>query len=269
MLECVYKIIPLLMSVLFFPLRYFSSFTNSTGVCSAFQSYLIEKKIYTQQRKHSVNTLLKCIYFTLLLTLFTSCNKNICSPEKEEVSECLGDILWNDLRKESTDYDLEIVLETIRKNSQGKREVSKNPRTILSKHLEKTSERETVTALKRAEDFLANLSSQKGSTIFLSGKLVYTILNPGNGPKVKKDSSPLMHFSEKDLDGEILYDTYKSNSPIRLELDGTILGFKLGVTGMQVGERREIVVHPDFAYKKLGKTKPNQLLIYDVTILEE
>ena len=101
------------------------------------------------------------------------------------------------------------------------------------------------------------------------GKLLYKVLNSGTGSAIKEDSFPLVHFTEKDLDGEILYDTHKSNSPIRLALDETILGFKLGVTGMKVGERREIVVHPDLAYKKLGKTKPNQLLIYDVTVLEE
>lgn len=205
----------------------------------------------------------------LLLALCTSCNQGKRCLEKKEISECLGDILWNDLRKESVEYDLETVLSTIRKNAEGKREISKNPRMELSKHIEKANDANALVALSRAEDFLKNLSTQKGAVALKPGKLFYKVLNSGAGPTIKESSSPLLHFTEKDLDGEILYDTHKSNSPMRLALDETILGFKLGVTGMKVGERREIFVHPDLAYKKLGKTKPNQLLIYDVTVLEE
>ncbi len=57
--------------------------------------------------------------------------------------------------------------------------------------------------------------------------------------------------------------------PIHLRITETIAGFKKGVDGMKVGEWRQIYVHPNLAYKKLGKSKPNQLLIYDVTIVEE
>lgn len=97
--------------------------------------------------------MIKYIYFILLLALCTSCNKDTCSSEKKEVSECLGDILWNNLCKESVDYDLGTVLETIRKNSQGKRVASKNPRIQLSKHIEKANEKDASIALKRAEVF--------------------------------------------------------------------------------------------------------------------
>ena len=38
---------------------------------------------------------------------------------------------------------------------------------------------------------------------------------------------------------------------------------------MRVGEKREIYVHPDLAYKKLGKTKPNQLIIYEVVAIKD
>ena len=98
------------------------------------------------------------IYFLLFLALYTSCNQDKCCIEKKEVSECLGDILWNELRKESVDYDLETVLNTIRKNSERKREASKNPRMELSKYIEKANEANALVALRRAEDFLENLS---------------------------------------------------------------------------------------------------------------
>lgn len=210
--------------------------------------------------------MIKYIYFLLFLSFCTSCSKDACSVEKKEVSELLGDILWNTLSKESIEYDLETVLDTIRKNSQGKKKVSENPRIQLSKYIEKANETKALIALKQAEDFIAYISSQKESKTLLPGKLLYRVLKQGTGPIITENSSPLLHFIEKDLDGEVLYNTYQTNVPLRLPLKETILGFKLGIEGMQVGERREVIVHPDLAYKKLGKTKPNQLLIYDVTI---
>lgn len=135
----------------------------------------------------------------------------------------------------------------------------------VSKYLEAYEEKAQA-SLKLAEKFLAEQSEHK---ILIPGKLIYKILSPGDGPIVEENSSPLLHFTERDMDGDILFDTFKQNSPLHLPLTETILGFKLGVTGMKAGERREIYVHPDLAYKKLGKTRPNQLLIYDVTVLEE
>lgn len=213
--------------------------------------------------------MIKHLSFMLTLASVAACSKNPPPSEKREISECLADILWNDLAQESLDYDLEMVLKTIRKNSQGKRESSTNPRLQLSKYIERANEQEALNALERAEDFLSNFLSQNGTIVLRPGKVMYKVINPGNGPNIKESTSPLLHFSEKDLDGEILYDTRKSNNPIRLNLDEATLGFKLGIVGMRVGERREIVVHPELAYKKLGKTKPNQLLIYDVAILDE
>jgi FKBP-type peptidyl-prolyl cis-trans isomerase len=122
---------------------------------------------------------------------------------------------------------------------------------------------------KKALTFLKKYFSDNKSKTLHPNKLMYKILKVGDGPVIKEDSSPLVHCTEKDLDGDILFDTYTSNRPIRINLEEAILGFKLGVSNMRVGEWREIIVHPELAYKKLGKTKPNQLIIYDVTIIKE
>lgn len=212
----------------------------------------------------------KVFFLSILLSLLASCsnNKND-SQEKKEISECLGDILWKHLNENSIDYDLEIVLNTIKENAKGKRIPYEKPQTILSKHIEKLNEEQAYKALQQAEDFLKMLSLQSDSNIISPGKLICKILHPGSGSIVNENSSPLLHITEKDLEGDILFDTYKTNIPVRLRISETIAGFKLGVIGMQVGERREIFVHPDLAYKKLGKTKPNQFIIYDVTVVDE
>lgn len=213
--------------------------------------------------------MIKYCSFLLIFILSFSCSKESCSSEKKEASECLGDILWNCLREESVEYDLETVLRTIRNNHMGDRKSFENPSYQLSKIAEKSDEKKASLQLERANKYLSKLFHQEGVLALKNKKVMYRIIKPGKGAVISESSTPLMHFREKDLDGEVLFDTYISNKPLRISLDETIQGFKLGVSGMRVGEHREIVVHPDLAYKKLGKTKPYQLLVYEVTILEE
>jgi FKBP-type peptidyl-prolyl cis-trans isomerase len=163
---------------------------------------------------------------------------------------------------------LETVIEAIRKHSKGKREVEGNPRIRLAKIAESENEKQAALALERAESYLHGAAASGGVCVLKPGKLLYRILTSGTGVGIREMENPLLHLVEKDLDGEILHDTYKASCPVRLSLDEAVLGLKLGVMGMKVGERREIIVHPDLAYKKLGKTKPNQLMIYDVTLIE-
>lgn len=210
----------------------------------------------------------KTCLFLLIVTL-TACNEKSNQHKICEVSESIADILWAKLNDQDLEYDIDLVLETLKKNAEGKRTPMEEPRTVLSKYLVEIHEKESKKALVKAETFMANLSTKDDHKVVLPGKVIYRVINPGNGSSTKDSSSPQILFSERDLDGEILFDGYKSNIPIKLKLDETIRGFKLGVSGMKVGERREIFIHPDLAYKKLGKTKPNQLLIYDVTIIEE
>ncbi len=38
--------------------------------------------------------------------------------------------------------------------------------------------------------------------------------------------------------------------------------------GMQVGKRRELIIHPDLGYGMVGRLDPNVLLIFDLEVLE-
>lgn len=200
-----------------------------------------------------------------LLSLLVSCKDT--TKQKKEESECVGDILWQELKKIPIEYELDLVLDTLRKNATLIRKPSIAPQATLSRYITKSYEEQSQRALERANAFFNNLASKQNLNVLEPGKLAFRVLCVGSGPKIDENASPLLHFSEQDLDGDVLYNTH--DSPMRISLAETILGFKLGVSGMRVGEKREIFVHPDFAYKKLGKTKPNQLLIYEVTALEQ
>lgn len=186
--------------------------------------------------------------------------------ETQLISQHLGHLLVDTLHEYAPYYDLDIVLTTIRRIEDNKESLKSLNicQHALFDFKCKIIEEETRQNLRTAEQFLINLAKQKNIIEVQKGKLYYEILQQGNGVKVDKESFPLLHFTETNLNQEVIRDTREDNEPIQIKLSETIIGFCRGVCGMQVGEKRKIYVHPDLAYGKLSR---QQLAIFDVEII--
>ena len=117
--------------------------------------------------------------------------------------------------------------------------------------------------LEIASQFLSHLPFKENIIEVKKGKIYYEILQPGTGAVITDDSTPLIHFTEMDLSNAVLQDTTG-----KIPLKETIVGFRQGVAGMQVGEKRKIYVHPDLAYGKFGQYASQQLIIFIVEIID-
>ena len=116
--------------------------------------------------------------------------------------------------------------------------------------------------------YLQELSSNKNLHVLESGKIVYEIIENGQGDSVvQKDGSPQLKYVISTLNGGEVVNTRECPSPYQVPLTETISGFAKGVEGMRVGERRKIFIHPDFGYGKVGHVPPNSLLIVDVEVV--
>lgn len=78
------------------------------------------------------------------------------------------------------------------------------------------------------------------------------------------NSSPLISFTEKTLNGRILSE---NRSGIRLPLKEVISGLRIGLIGMREGELRRVFIHPDFAYKEIPKPEPFSMIIIELSLL--
>ena len=83
----------------------------------------------------------------------------------------------------------------------------------------------------------------------------------------------LVHYEGKLQDGTIFDSSYKRGTPFRFQLGSgeVIAGWDQGVLGMREGEKKELVIPPEFAYGEQGipgVIPPNATLIFQVELLE-
>lgn len=189
--------------------------------------------------------------------------------EINDLSICMGNLLWQNLNDSCQYYDINLVLQTMKELAVKERvpmDMDDCTR-IMEGAWEKMLEEEAMKNLASAERFLNTLMRQPNIVELQKGKLYYELIQAGTGNVILATSTPLLHFKESDLSGNVIRDTFEG-SPIRLTLSETILGFSKGVLGMRVGEKRKIYVHPALAYGKFEGQKPQQLLIFEVEVIE-
>lgn len=119
--------------------------------------------------------------------------------------------------------------------------------------------------LSEAEAYLKKNASEQGVISLDNGKLQYKVMQPGTGETVTEDMMPTINYNASFSNGQKLGSSEQSGGPIDIQLDQTIPGFRQGIVGMKVGEKRRIFIHPDLGYGKSGQL-PNGLLIFDIEV---
>jgi len=188
--------------------------------------------------------------------------------ERQEISLCLANMLWNQLSQYSPFYDFDVVMKNLDDFAkEKKRPLKQDCQQQLLSFLDKISTYQAQLNLKDAEAYLAEVATRKNVVEVVPQKLYYEMLQSGDGSIIFPESPFKIHLIESYLyEGEetVIQDTRLSNEPITLLLSDTVLGFAKGASGMTVGERRRIYIHPDLAYGKYGRHGFQQLMICDV-----
>jgi peptidylprolyl isomerase len=106
-----------------------------------------------------------------------------------------------------------------------------------------------------------------------SSGLKYAVLEPGEGDAVQPGQIVSVHYTGWLEDGTLFDSSLKPDrcEPFTFQLGGgqVIKGWDEGVTGMQVGEKRQIVIPPELGYGSsgTGPIPPNATLIFDVELV--
>lgn len=207
------------------------------------------------------------IIFVILISRLHLClGHELSKNEIDNLSIHIAHLLHEELNKYSPYYDMDLVANTMKEIDSKKQKAigAQECYAVLEKAWEKIIAEQCQKNLQAAEQFFENLEKNPRIIAMEKGKLYYEILKPGTGEIVTEGSSPVLYFKQTNIAGEVIRD-FTKRAPLKLTLSETIKGFCQGVTGMRVGEKRKIYVHPDFAYGKLDE-EPNQLLIFEVEI---
>jgi len=108
----------------------------------------------------------------------------------------------------------------------------------------------------------------------LEGSLKYAILKPGTGAEAKDGQTALMQYTGWLTNGKKFDSSYDHGGqpfPVTVGPGGQVIeGWKKGIPGMKVGEKRQLVIPGDLAYGPGGMPPdipPNATLIFDVELL--
>ena len=99
--------------------------------------------------------------------------------------------------------------------------------------------------------------------------LKITVLAKGHG--AASGDQVAVNYSGKLMDGTEFDNSYKRGEPIKFVLgQGTVIkGWDEGLLGMQVGEKRRLVIPPELAYGPSGQgpIPPNATLIFELELV--
>ena len=98
-------------------------------------------------------------------------------------------------------------------------------------------------------------------------------LAAGSGPSAEKGDTLLVHYVGTLQDGTKFDSSRDREQPFTFTLGAreVIKGWEVGVEGMQVGEKRKLIIPPELAYGEKGAGElipPNATLIFEIELLE-
>lgn len=98
------------------------------------------------------------------------------------------------------------------------------------------------------------------------------VLEEGSGPEIKNGDKATVHYTGTFENGTKFDSSVDRNEPFSFTLGAgqVIKGWDLGVSGMKVGERRKLIVQPEYGYGSNDYyTIPgNSVLIFEVELLK-
>jgi peptidylprolyl isomerase len=205
--------------------------------------------------------------------------KEVVKPKKEEIfskeniariSESYGHFIYKSLENPILRLDYASVIRGMNDAKSGKtspmteQEYEEAIASVQEVAFQEMSEKN----LKDAEAFLVKNAKEPGVVELEKGKLQIKVLQPGKDEEVTELTVPVLHYTGKYLDGTTFGNSYESKEPISINLRHTIPGFRQGVMGMKVGEKRRIFIHPELGYGTSGQLLPNSLLIFDIELMK-
>lgn len=184
-----------------------------------------------------------------------------------KVSEAFGHLLGKNLESMGMRFDIAKVTQGLKDASEGKSAPMTEAECIQAiTTAQEIAFKETAEGnLKKAEEFLSENKQAEGVTTLEEGKLQYRVVQEGKGAVVNENSSPLIKYTGKFLDGSVFG---ASKEDEMVNLDETIPGFSKGLLGMKEGEKRTLFIHPTLGYGTHGYLPPNSLLTFEIEVVQ-
>ena len=99
-----------------------------------------------------------------------------------------------------------------------------------------------------------------------------TIIQPGTLPPAPNGRTVRVHYTGRLTNGQVFDSSKSRGQPLDFVLGAgqVIPGFDMAVASMNVGEKCEVVIPPEFGYgaRGVGPIPPNSTLIFRIKLFE-
>ena len=200
------------------------------------------------------------------------------NTEKGKLSYAVGWDIGADIKRRSTEFDVESLITAIRDVvAESEPKVStEEMRTLLTALQEKVraEQVEQYRALSEknqaeSEAFLAANKAKTGIVALPSG-VQYRIIEEGEGARPGLESSVSVHYRGSKLDGREFDSSFARGTPEEFTVNAVLKGWQEVLPLMKAGSTWQIFVPPELAFGARGNPPvgPNEALMFDLKLVE-
>ena len=218
-------------------------------------------------------------FCTLLITtsLVWSADVTVLKNDKERLSYSIGASIGKNLKTESADVDINVMIEGIKASLAGGKLALSEPEIRQMMNDYQTQMRQRATAKKQqalgenkrlGEAYLARFKAQEGVLSLPSGVL-YKIIKAGKGKTPMEHDMVEVNYRGALING-LQFDATEPGKPANLKVSSLIAGWKQALAAMPIGSKWQIVIPATLAYGERGVGNdigPNEVLVFDVELL--
>ncbi len=144
-------------------------------------------------------------------------------------------------------------------------------KAAAEKAAEKAQSPEAQENVKKGEEYVAKLKADGENIATTASGLSYKIEDAGQGDKPKENSTVVVNYTGKHLNGTV-FDSTDGRTPATFNLQGVVPGFREGIMLLGKTGRATLYIPGELAYGPEGQPAagigPNEMLVFDVEVLE-
>jgi len=200
------------------------------------------------------------------------------TSEKGKLSYSVGWDIGADIKRRSTEFDVESLIAAIRDvvAENDPKVAPEEMRTLLTALQEKVRAEQVEQFRKlseenqaKSEEFLQANKSKTGIVVLPSG-IQYRIIEEGDGPRPGMESKVSVHYRGSKLDGREFDSSFARGTPEEFTVNAVLKGWQEVLPLMKVGSTWQIFVPPELAFGARGNPPvgPNEALMFDLKLIE-
>jgi FKBP-type peptidyl-prolyl cis-trans isomerase FklB len=204
-------------------------------------------------------------------------DKTVLKTEKDKLSYSIGVSIGTNLRKESANIDMNLLIKGMKTSIAGEQGLmnEKEIRQVMNDYQMQMRQRAMVNRQqslvenkKNGDAYLAEYKTQKG-VLALPNGVLYKIIKEGDGRKPLESDMVEVSYRGTLISGKE-FDATEPGHPANLKISSLIAGWKTALTMMPTGSKWHLVIPSELAYAERGvgvDIGPNEVLVFDVELV--